>query len=654
MGRDTRPLDDKHLDAPDDKLARERFVATHGIGALNLDLATVLGRSVDEIEATKKALAGTGNGRNGARETAKGFEELFQLWHGRPPLDGEWRAPTLYARRQSYEWLPPEVALLATLVGQFGIEEIAQVLTTRLQTITGDSTASRNRMAVQNQISRMGLASSDLLGGISVSEAGREVGSYTLVHQAVRRGQLKTRQVGRLLLIPHAAWNAWKARIQAPPEGHVQLSTLKGPLGLASDKLSEYARMGYVPNAVQVKPYGMKNLHTTQFGSWYVPKEIADQLLADRRAGRAMPWHGKPLLDNLKATFRLWQERQHPKGCTTCAQIWGEAGSPRGFEDYIARYPALAHGAKRHLTMVWNPGLTIAEVARQAHRTDQYVRRAIANGMLATKRMGRTTYVTRTDVARWIARKCPTGDAEKSWVSIETATKQYLFTPAELNDFCDRGVLKSKVGADGAMRGIRYVSRHQCALLRENLGFTEEQAAARARVTVPQLRALLEGVNWRGAQGIPLATLQAVIKRIQSREGITVEEAAEAMGATAEWVNDCIADGTITVKRNKWDERLYLTPPMLEKLRAVQFEPTRRGRLSPDWGRLSESAGLAGVSTTTLIQWGKAGEIRRRHEATGWHYHLDDVRARARSYWETVRFKRARAPAWLRAEMSAG
>ena len=33
--------------------------------------------------------------------------------------------------------------------------------------------------------------------------------------------------------------------------------------------------------------------------------------------------------------------------CATCAAIWGEAGPPADFEDYVARYPALAHGAKR-------------------------------------------------------------------------------------------------------------------------------------------------------------------------------------------------------------------------------------------------------------------------------------------------------------------
>lgn len=508
-------------------------------------------------------------------------------------------------------------------------------------------------MAVQNQIARMGLMSSDVLGGLTVAAAGREVGSYTLVHQAIRNGLLKARTVGRNLVIPHKAWKEWKTNIQAPPENSVQLSTLKGPLGVKSDKLSEFARMGYVPGAVQAKPYGTKNLRTTQFGSWYVPEHVAEQLLADRRAGRPMPWHGKPLLDNLKVTFRLWQERQHPKDCATCAEIWGKGGAPHDFDEYVARYPSLDHGAKRHLTMVWNPGLTIAELAAQAGRSEPHVRKAIANGMVATTKSGRVVHITRTDATRWIARKCPTGDGEKSWVSVETAMKQYLFTRDELNEFIERAVLKSKLGTDGAMRGIRYVSRHQCAQLREKQGFTEEQAAARAKVTVPQLRVLLAGVNWRGAKGIPLATLQAVVKRIQSQQGLTIDQAAETLGAATDWINGCIADGTITVKRNKWDDRLYLSEPMLERLRKAQFQPTLRGRVANPGGRLSEAASMAGVSTTTLIRWAEAGEVRRTLEPSGWHYDLDDVRARARSYWKFVRFKRAQAPAWLRAELQA-
>jgi hypothetical protein len=636
----------------DDKLAWQRFVSVHGKGALNRDLAVVLGRTVEEIEQLKTALKGGGKGPTSAAKKGA-FEVLFRLWHGRPPTDDEWPAPARYARRGYYEWLTPEIAMLATLVGQMGTDEMAEVLTARLIKITGDNTAKRDRMAVQNQIARMGLMVSDVLGGLTVADAGKEIGSYTLVHQSIRNGHLKARRVGRNLVIPHKAWKEWKAKVQAPPENFVQLSTLKGPLSIRSDKLSEFCRIGYVPGAVQAKPYGTKNVRTTQFGSWYVPKEVAEQLVADRRAGRPMPWHGKPLMENLKVTFRLWQKRQHPADCATCAEIWGEKGAPRDFDDYMVRYPPIEHGAKRHLTMVWNPGQTIAELAAQAGRSEQYVRRAMANGVLASTKVGRVWRITRTDGTRWIARNCPTGDGEKSWVSIDTAVKQYLFTREELDAFIAQGTLKAKVGMEGAMRGIRYVLRQQCAQLREKLGFSEEQTAARAKVTVPQLRILLEGVNWRGAKGIPLTTVQAVIKRVQSQQGLTVEQAALSLGVTSEWIDGCIADGTITVKRNKWDERLYLSEPMLERLRKAQLHPATRARPAPPGGRLSEAAGMAGVSSTTLIRWAEDGEVRRMMQPSGWHYDLEDVRARARIYWRTVRYKRARMPAWLHAEQQA-
>lgn len=627
-------------------LAWKRFVLVDGAGARNSVLAHILDRTVAEIEAVKRASSG---GKRGWRSSD--FDVLFEKWNGRPPRDEEWPVPRFYATRRSYEWQAPEVAVLATLVGQLSVSDMAQALTARLKAITGDKSAMRDRTAVQNQIARMGLMSSDLLGGIAAPDAGREVGSYQLVHQAIRRRELKARKIGDRLMIGHTDWAQWKAKIQAPPEGFVQLSTLKGPLGHHSDKLSEWARMGYVPGAVQFKPFGTKGMNTTQFGSWYVPQAVADQLLADRREGRPMPWHGKPLLDNLKVTFRLWQERKHPIACETCAQIWGEAGAPAGFDEYIQRYPALAHGAKRHLTMVWHPGMTVGELAQRSFRSDSHVRRAIDNGALAATVFDGVQRITRTDAARWIARRCPTGDAEKSWLSFESAEKQYLLSEADLVDLCGRGVFKLKVGANGPKRGVRYVLRQQCAQYREKVGFSEDEAAARAKVSVAQMRELLQGVDWRGAKGIPLVTLQAVIKRIQSQEGHTVEQASAALGAPAQWIAERVADGTVSLRRNKWDDRLYLTEPMMARLRKALGKPLPRARLDASWIRLSDAGHLAGVSTTTLARWGEAGEIRRSPELNGMHYHQDDVRARARMYWKTVRYRRAKLPAWLVAEL---
>ena len=114
----------------------------------------------------------------------------------------------------------------------------------------------------------------------------------------------------------------------------------------------------------------------------------------------------------------------------------------------------------------------------------------------------------------------PAGDTQKSWISLETAQQRYLFIGRDLKGFMASGALKSKTGTHGAMRGIVYVSKAQCAKLREEIGFTEQEAARRAKITVPQLRdgAALAS-NWRGTGAIPLATVQAVIKRlhVQSR-----------------------------------------------------------------------------------------------------------------------------------------
>jgi hypothetical protein len=271
--------------------------------------------------------------------------------------------------------------------------------------------------------------------------------------------------------------------------------------------------------------------------------------------------------------------------------------------------------------------------------------------MLAVRVQEGRQYVTRTDATRWKARRCPTGDSEKSWLSLETACSLYLFTRRELRAFIKVGKLKTKTGTNGPMRGVEYVPRQQVAQLREKLGFTEEQAARRAGVTVARLRHLLEGVAWRKAQGIPLVTLQAVIKRIESRHGYTVEEAAAEAGTTAQWVQERIQDGTIKVSRAKWDRRrIYISEPMLQRLQRAKLKPSVAKRLGADWLRLSEAANEAGVCTTTLIKWAEDGELARQPSEVGWRYHREAVRARARRYWMTTRFHRATPPGWLQAE----
>ncbi|RTL32496.1 MAG: hypothetical protein EKK53_29560 [Burkholderiales bacterium] len=620
------------------------FVLAHGWLAAKHELAAVLGVTPDAIEALRATGACT------KLAEPLDFPALFALWHGRAPTDDEWPAPRK-AGHGAYEWQAPEIALLASLVGRLGADEIAPVLTARLRQRTADPAAERTLVAVQVRINQIGLQSSDVLGGITVTEAGRQAGSTAVVHQAIRKGTLAARKVGRLLVIPHEAWEAWKAQHAAPPEGYVRLSTLRQPLGIRSDKLSEFARMGHVPGAVRCNPFGVPG-PSTQFGTWYIDPKGAAKLLADRRAGRPMPWHGKPLLDNLRVTFRLWQQRRHPITCATCAAIWGEQGAPAVFEDYIGRYPALAHGAKRHLTLPWTPGLTVAEVAGQSGRSQAHVRRAIGNGVLAATTDDDRLYVTRTDATRWVARGCPSGDGEKSWIAVDTACRQYLFTPRDLQRHIDEGRLQHKIGTAGAMRDIDYVLRQQCAQLRETLGFGEEEAARRVGVSVERLRALLDGLTWRRAEGIPLATVQAAIKRRESQEGYTLEEAAALLDMPLAWVKARKRDGTVRVSQARWDRRRqYLTAPMLERLREALSRPAPQAQpLGEAWLRLGEAALEAGVSAATVLRWAEDGELVRHSAASGGRYHREAVRARARRYWAGVRFHRATPPAWLAAE----
>lgn len=620
----------------------QRFVIDHGYRAYLRDLAAVLGQSEKDIARLRARGVCT------KLKKAKGFAELFALWHGRPPLDADWPAPKK-SHRGSYGWQPPELALLATLVGRLSNVEIAEVLTARLKKLTGDARAVRSFHSVNVAIQRIGMQSTDVVGGITIAEAGREIGTRMVIYQVIKAKQLRPFRVGRLWVIPREEWEAWKASRVFPPKGYVQLSTLKRPLGIHSDKLSEWARAGYVPTAVRCNPYGL-GIKSTKFGTWFVDPKVAKKLVADRRAGRPLPWWGKPEPGNLKVTWKLLETRRHPPSCRTCAQIWGPKGAPLTYEDYALRYPPLAHGAKRHLTREWRWGMRPAEVARHCVRSVTAVMRAISNGVIEADKRGGRYYVSRTEATRWKARRCPMGGSYKSWIALATARDVYGFKLRELRAFITRGRLRSKFGTNGAARGITYVLRQQCARLRETIGFTEEEAARRVGVSLARFRRLLKGVDWRGAKGIPLDTVNAVKKRLESREGYTFAEAAAKLGVSVQWIHERKIDGTIRVSRAKWDgRRVYITGPMLERLKHAKRHPVKRERLGPDWLLLSKAANEAGVSTTMIILWADRGELDRRRSLQGWRYHRRAVRTRARRYWKNeVRFKRATPPAWLK------
>jgi hypothetical protein len=624
----------------------QAFVIAHGWRAHAYELAAIVGQTEEAIQRLRAT------GACARLDKAKDFSELFALWHRREPGDDDWPAPRKMGSGKGYEWQPPEVALLASLVGQISQAEIAEVLTARLREKTGDAEAERTATAVQVRTNQIGLQTTDVVGGLTTSEAAREIGSFAIVNQAIAKGEIPTHRVGRLHVIPYDAWRNWKEGRTFPPEGYVQLSTLREPLGIKSDKLSEYARMGLVPTALRCNPYGKRG-PSTQFGTWWISKETADQILAHRRAGRAMPWHGK-YADNLRTTYRLWSERKHPPQCKDCMEIWGAPGAPKTFEEYATRYPGLAHGAKHHLTRPWSPGTSLEDVARQSGKTVQDIQRAIDNGVLAATSEHGVLFVTKTEATRWIARKCPNGEGNRSWISLEDASSLYFFTMGELRGLIDDGALRTRVGSTGTASGVELVLRHQCGQLREKIGFTEEQAARRLGISVARFRHLVDGVDWRGSNLIPLATVQAVRKRLESRAGYTIDEAAVELGVADGWVKEQIARGTIRVSRAKWDRRrLYITEPMLKRLREAAKQPREVERLGADWLSLSDAALEAAVSLATLNAWGVKGELAFREHKGVRYFHREAVRIRARAYWTNPRLHRAIPPAWLSEEALA-
>lgn len=622
----------------------DHYILTYGWRAIAYELAHVLGIEPEVVDRVRKT------GACKKLESPKKFAELFSLWRGRAPEDADWPVPRKQGRGGHYEWYGPEVALLASLVGTLGIQDLVQALTTRLQTLTGDPEACRNKNAVQVRMNKIGLQSADVVGGITTTDAAQQIGSLAIIHQAIEKGSLRANRLGRLWVIPHAAWEEWKAARVLAPEGFVRLASIKEALGMTSDKLPDFANKGYIPTAIRCNANGGPS---TKFGTWWISEATAKKLVADRHAGLPMPWHGKAITENLKATFKLWEKRKHPKSCPTCATIWGAGGAPTDRADFQDRYVPLAHGAKRHLTRAWDPGFTPAELAKDCAipRTEAEVLKAIANGVLQLSPQGGVDYVSRSDARQWQARKCPLGESDRSWVSLETACKLYMFSMEEIEAFIASKQLTRHVGTEGGMRGIVYVPKQMCRKLRETLGFSEEEAAKRAGVSIEVFRKLLEGVNWRQTAGIPLSTLQAVIRRLESKEGYTLEEAAAAVGESVQWVIDRKLDGTITVLTAKWDRgREYLREPMLDRLRAWQANPPKNVRPRKDWLQLSPASKEAGVTTSTLIKWAEEGSLAREMIDGCWRYNRDAVRARARIYWGAVRRIRLQPPGWLQDE----
>lgn len=626
----------------------EQFVLEAGPGTRVADLAHVVGQP--QAAVRKLRLSGA-IARTGSTQT---FHELFQRWHGRAPIDADWPVP-VRSPKGRYAWLAPELALVASLVGRMGTAEIARVLTERLRRLTGDPRAERTVAAVQIATNRAGLEFTDVVGGLTVAQAARKIGVSSILYNEIAYGRLKAHKVGRLLVIPHEEFARWQAGRVMVPKGYVRLTSIKQPLGFRSDKLAEFAKQGRIPGAIRCNPYGTRERGTI-FGTWYIPAALAKKLVADRRAGRPMPWWGTVDQHNLKVTFRLWQKRKHPARCQTCAGIWGPAGAPTTFEDYAERYPPIAHGAKRHLTLQWSDGITVRALAAEAKVTEAHVKTAIANGVLRCTRVGRSPYVSRADATRWLHRRCPTGGNEKSWVTFASAKRYYGFTRAELESHIAAGRLASRVGTVGDQNGVVLVSRQQCRELRDALGYSMAAAARRLRITVARLQTMLRGTGWREGSGVHAETINTIRKRLDSAPGITIAAAAKRFKRSRAWVEREISLGTARVLRGRWRRgRRYLSRPQLKRLEAAAAAGgTQVARTSKAWLLLSDAALLAGVSVGQIQKWARQGEIRTRLWQRTHRYHERSVKARARKYWTNeVRFRRKVLPTWLDRERAA-
>lgn len=623
------------------------WVLEHGRGALSHHLAAIVGQPAGVIAAFRRST------RAGGHRTRKpaAFVELFASWRGRPPLDVEWPAPRKVGG--GYEWLPPELALLASLTGRIGTEEICRVLTARLRRLTGDPSACRTTNMLNCGRQKIGMWTSDVVGGITAIQAGREIQCTSVVYNEIRHGRLKASLVGRHLVIAHDEWARWKASRVFPPKGFVQLSRLKRPLGIKSDKLSEWARLGYVPTAIRCNPFGTRAA-STQFGTWWIDPKIIAKLTADRRAGRPMPWWKKPEPFNLKVTFRLWKKRQHPERCDTCREIWGKDGAPATFDDYMRRYPPLPHGAKRHLTLPWNDGVTVRQLAREVNLPPMVIAYAIRVGVLRARKVGIRQYITRTDATRWKARRCPTGRGSHSWIEFGEACRFYGFSRRQLWALVRGKKIATRVGTEGAQVGRRYVLRQQCREFRETAGWPAAEAARRLGISVHRLHTLAREADWRARDRFSVDVINTIRKRMESEAGLTIAAAARKLRKSVLWVEREIANGTARVLRTPFKKnRRYISAPMFSRLEAAARKaPARIRRRSSEWLLVSDAAVLAGVSSTQIQRWSDEGTVRTIVQEHGFRrFHRRSVMARARRYWTSeVRYKRATPPAWLTSE----
>lgn len=629
-------------------LSWQRFVLTDGCRAFQRDLSIVLGVPEDEIRRFRH-----GQGATASSRARPAFEDVFEAWHGRSPRDEEWPVPRVRVNGH-YEWLGNEVSLLLSMVGSFGVDDISEMLTTRLRNLTGDPAASRTVHSVQNQINKHGMTLGDVSGGVTVHDAGLQVGSESTVRSLIQTGALPTFRAGRRLVIPHAAWKRFLENRGTIPDDHVRLADLRAPLGVRSNKLSEFARLNLIPGALRIRADGV-GMPNTRHGTWFVPRDLADRLVADRRAGLPMPWHGAALPDNLKSTWHKWQARKHSASCSRCGEIWGEYGAPATLEAFCRRYPLLGPDEKRHLTKIEYDGMTIARVADVAGLSRSSVERAIQDGYLAAVTVPGGKRVTREQFDAWRSGRGRRSRSEE-WMTREDAMRVFAFSEKEMalwiaamrisTSFTDRRTL---------------VSKADCHDVRRETGYSFDEALACLCARGSALMREIKALHLDPEQPIPaevIENIRATRRKTSVASYYSFGEAALALGVDVAWVEARRDDGTIVVRKSPAaGGDTVITGRMLARMRRVldgidtrKVVPLSR----PGWSRLAAAAMLAGVSIGTIQNWNKDGRLVFEDRPMGRYYEDQSVKAVARKYWASARHVRRQPPGWLVAEGFAG
>lgn len=606
-------------------------------------LAAILGQPSVEIDRVRRQ-AGT---KPGPRRP---FAELFTLYRGRPPLEEDWPKPRKQAT--GYEWLPPELAELARLVGLLPAADIAKVLTERLRRITGDPTAERAEHTVNVRVHKLGLLQSDVLGGLTILEAAKRAGvTKTLIYQELRRGTLRSFRVGDRHVIPVAVLDAWKGqRLPEPPKGWVKLWDIERSLGLKerSSRLSWYAKNGLVPGALFCAGH-----------RWWISPEGARELVRRARAGEPLPWHGKYTHPSVtKRSFDLWQRRRH-RDCAECTAIWQRVGgAPRTFEKFYPRWTRIPESMKRHVTSP--DGLSAARAAEYLGIDKHTICRAIAASELSGRREGPRWVIRRADLDAWVQRPdvlSHHGDQEP--LTFKHAAARYQFTEAFLRQLAADGLLVVAPRKDGRP-GVR---PWQIASLRARLGdLTLSQAAAAAGVSPQTFVRDARARGWRDGQPFTQEWVDRVRARQDAPWQLTLAEAAQRLGRTVAWVRHAIDVGVLKALKGVDRRQRVVGRKLVEQLlrNGIPELPPTRGRGRPvEWLQGFQACELAGVTIATIKRWAAIRAIRSRtwrpsDGPYGVRYHKGSVEKRARHYWlHENKFKRATPPAWLTTKEAA-